>query len=414
MCDSVNDPQPHLSWLATPQHGVWPTNPLKEPNPFIAYRKMLWSWHRAMDAGWSDGDFIHLVRNLDAAIGAIDGHGFVRTPASWVTGLGTPAPGAPVFVKDETHNVSGSHKARHLMGQLLHLAVDAVANDQRLAIASCGNAALGAATVARAAGRPIDVFIPTWADSVVVGVLSDLNATIHVCERRPGESGDPCMLRFREAVGQGALAFGVQSTENPWTLDGGRTIGWEFADQVAGAEPDLLFVQVGGGALLTSTAIGLLEAVDRGPLASVPSVWAVQAEGCAPFDRAWTGLKRGGSIDERIADAAARSDALMQPWIDSKSVATGILDDVTYDWLGVARALLTTGGESIVASESEIVEANRRARDAGFDVDHTGSAGYAGVLAAQRTGRLPTEASLAVIMTGVRRSALGWGTNELS
>lgn len=403
-CESVSNLRTHASWLATPERGVWPTNPHEEPNPFVAYRRMLWSWHRAMDAGWTDGDFVHLVRNLDTAIGAVDGHGFVRTPASWVAGLGVPDPAARVFVKDETHNVSGSHKARHLMGQLLHLAVDAVADDQRLAIASCGNAALGAATVARAAGRPIDVFIPTWADSAVVGILTDLDATIHVCERRPGEVGDPCMRRFREAVGEGALAFGVQSTENPWTLDGGRTIGWELGDQIAGNVPDLLFIQVGGGALLTSATIGLLEAFDRGPLTSVPQVWAIQAEGCAPFDRAWRGLKRDGSIDERIADAAARSDVLMQPWEDPSSAATGILDDVTYDWLGVARALLTTGGESVVASESEILEANQRARNAGFDVDHTGSAGYAGALAAQRTGRIPPETELAVIMTGVLRS----------
>jgi hypothetical protein len=102
--------------------------------------------------------------------------------------------------------------------------------------------------------------------------------------------------------------------------------------------------------------------------------------------------------------ATARSDVLMQPWVNPKSAATGILDDVTYDWLGVARALLMTGGESVVASESEIEEANRRARDVGFDVDHTGSAGYAGALAAQRTGRIPPETELAVIMTGILRS----------
>lgn len=406
MCDPVSNTQPHTSWLATPDRAVWPSDPFEDPNPFVTYRKMLWSWHRAMEAGWSDDDFLHLVRNLDAAISVVDGSGFVRTPASWEIGLSPSVSGARVFVKDETHNVSGSHKARHLMGQLLHLAVDAVADDGRLAIASCGNAALGAATVARAADRPIDVFIPTWADQAVVEVLTDLGATIHVCERRPGEMGDPCMLRFREAVGQGALAFGVQATENPWTLDGGRTIGWELADEIAGNEPDLLFIQVGGGALLTSTAIGLIEGSELGPLSSVPRVWAVQTEGCAPFARAWSGLMPTGSMDERMADAEARSADLMQPWVDPRSAATGILDDITYDWLGVARALLTTGGESVVASESEIEEANRIARGAGFDVDHTGSAGYAGVLAAQRTDRLPPEASLAVIMTGVLRSSV--------
>jgi hypothetical protein len=71
--------------------------------------------------------------------------------------------GLELWVKDETGNVAGSHKARHLMGILLYLAVveggpgrAAPSGAQApLAIASCGNAALGAAVLARAAARRI-------------------------------------------------------------------------------------------------------------------------------------------------------------------------------------------------------------------------------------------------------------------
>ncbi len=281
-------------------------------------------------------------------------------PPAWAPALVADDTPARLFAKDETHNVGGSHKARHLMGLLLHLAVDAVATDTRLAISSCGNAALGAATVARAAGRPIDVFIPTWADPAVVAALESLEATIHVCERRAGDpDGDPCMARFGEAVADGALAFGVQATENRWTLDGGRTIGWELADQFAATDAVAhLFVQVGGGALLTSCAIGLLEATALGPLRAAPAVWAVQAEGCAPLDRAWRSIPADGTIDERLAWAATHADELMVPWSEPTSAATGILDDVTYDWLGIARALLRTGGDSVVATEADIARAN--------------------------------------------------------
>jgi threonine synthase len=356
-----------------------------------------------MAAGWTDDDFVETVRSIDASVASVDGRGFVRTPGRWdsaLTGRGTPP---RIFAKDETHNVGGSHKARHLMGLLLHLAVDAAVGDQRLAISSCGNAAIGAATVARAAGRPIDVYIPTWADASVVAVLSDLDATIHVCERRPGEDGDPCMLRFTEAVADGALAFGVQATENRWTLDGGRTLGWELADQFGDAAPDHLFVQVGGGPLLTSTTIGLLEAARLDRIASPPKVWAVQAEGCAPFDRAWRGIPTDGPVDDRLAEAQDNEAALMTPWIEPTSSATGILDDVTYDWLGVARALIETGGGSLVASEEEILGANERVSGAGYDADETGSAGYAGLLVAERTGRIGPGESGGVLVTGIRR-----------
>ncbi len=393
----------YTSWIDTPAGAVWPES-TNEVNPFVRYRMMLHSWHRAMQAGWTDDDFVDTVRRLNEAVVRVDGSGFTTTPSRWVASLGGNGSAAEVFVKDETANVSGSHKARHLMGQLLHLAVAATASDTRLAISSCGNAALGAATVARAAGRPIDVYIPTWADPAVVRTLDELGATVHVCERRDGEEGDPCMLRFQEAVEAGALAFGVQATENRWTLDGGRTIGWELADQIAADPPAHVLVQVGGGALLTSCAIGLLEAAALGgALDHSPRVWAVQTQGCAPFDRAWRALSGEGSINERLEDAARRRDEMMYPWTDPSSAATGILDDVTYDWLGVARSLLMTDGQSVVATEDDIVDANLRVRSAGFDADHTGSAGYAGLLASVRSGMIDPHDSVGVLITGVRR-----------
>ena len=70
-------------------------------------------------------------------------------------------------MKDETGNVAGSHKARHLVSILLHLkAAELVGLGGRepgLAIASCGNAALAAATLAAADHRELEVFVPTWA-----------------------------------------------------------------------------------------------------------------------------------------------------------------------------------------------------------------------------------------------------------
>jgi threonine synthase len=370
-----------------------------ETNPFVRYRKLLWSWSRAVESGWTDADFIEMVTAIDEAVAAIDGTGFAVTPCGEWVGADERLP-PRVTWKDETNNVSGSHKARHLMGLLLHLAVDAVADDKPLAIASCGNAALGAATVARAAGRRIDVFIPAWAEASVVSALDSLGSRIHVCERRADEEGDPCMLRFKEAVDAGALPFGVQATENRWTLDGGRTVGWELADQTAADPLQHAFVQVGGGALLTSLAIGLIEGVSHGPLEASPAVWAVQAEGCAPFDRAWRGIPNVGTPDERLAGAGP---SLMKPWINPRSAASGILDDVTYDWLGVARALLVTGGDSIVAPEPLVEVASEIVASLGIDADATGTAGLAGLMTAVATGRIDRGHRAAVLLTGRRR-----------
>ena len=393
------------SWLDTPPAAEWPV-PDTGINPFVHYRKLLWSWHRAMAAGWSDAAFVAVIHDIDSAIARTCGTGFRVTP--FIESISPADDTLPVLLsaKVETGNVAGSHKARHLMGLVLHMLVDEVPDSTRLAISSCGNAALAAATVAGAVGRPIDVFIPPWADDIVIDGLGALGATIHVCERTEGQAGDPCMARFQAAVASGSFPFSVQASESHWVLDGGRTIGWELADQIADSavKVDDLMVQVGGGALLASCAIGLIEAVQLGRLAHLPRVWAVQSVGCAPFDRAWKGLHHHGTPQVVLNDAQDRADQLMYPWENPQSVATGILDDLTYDWLGVVRALLETGGGSIVATENEIGQAQRLTGGQPIAVDPTGSAGLAGVLAACRRGQLAETGRAAVLLTGRSRT----------
>ena len=90
----------------------------------------------------------------------------------------------------------------------------------------------------------------------------------------------------------------------------------------------------------------------------------------------------------RSAAAQHRSE-FMWPWENEPhSIAHGILDDETYDWLAVVEAMLATGGQPIVVDEDTLAHANALARRAtGSDVDYTGSAGLAGLLDLCEAGR---------------------------
>jgi threonine synthase len=90
----------------------------------------------------------------------------------------------------------------------------------------------------------------------------------------------------------------------------------------------------------------------------------------------------------------------MTPWDDPHSLADGILDDETYDWLGVFDAIDGRDGP-VVASEHDIVAAHRLARSAGFDVSPTGSAGLAGLLTTVDVIG-PTD-RVGVVMSGIAR-----------
>jgi threonine synthase len=83
----------------------------------------------------------------------------------------------------------------------------------------------------------------------------------------------------------------------------------------------------------------------------------------------------------------------MWPWeTPPHSVATGILDDETYDWAAILRGVLATDGSVMTVTEDELREASRIA---GNTVSPTGSAGLAGALARRVGGEA------GVLFTGV-------------
>jgi len=368
-----------------------------DPNPFVRFRRHMAWYSFAVAHGMSDADTVQLVRDTN--------DGFRTTPvarsSSLSDELGFVATGG-VWVKDETANVGGSQKARHLMSILLHLRVaetlglapwDRSARPS-LAISSCGNAAIAAATLARAAAWPIEVFIPEWASGTVVDMLDDLGANINRCPRRSDDPpGDPTVLRFREAVARGAIPFSVQGPENALCLDGGRTFGWELGESLTNAGIDdvrALFVQVGGGAFAASVSRGARETGVRAPL------FAVQTEGCAPLARAWA--------------SACTDDAMARRWSDHmwawesepRSLADGILDDETYDWVADAIELKATTGRVIVVRETNVI----RAADigpsiSGIPVSPTGTAGLAGLLECR--SEIADDDRVVLAFSGVKR-----------
>jgi threonine synthase len=403
---------------------AWPAG--NEDNPFLRYRELFFSYETTRARGGSDADYVAHVGRLDEAVAAVAGHGFRVTPFgrsdALSDALGFSARGG-VWVKDETGNVSGSHKGRHLAGIMLYLL--AYEGDSHtfpsglpggkcdcpphtLAIASCGNAALAAAVVARAAGWTLRTFIPLDANPAVVQRLRDLGATLVVCPRRPGEAGDPGYLRFKEALAQGALPFCCQGPDNGLTIEGGETLAYEMIDQAGQTEIDTLVVQVGGGALASACVQGFARAAALGRITRRPSVYTVQTRAAAPLARAYERVVKRAEltgVTEALRMAATHRSEFMWPWeSEPHSIAHGILDDETYDWLAVVRGMLETSGGPMIVDEAALADANTLAREAtGIDVDHTGSAGLAGLIDLHAHGEIGPDEHVAVIFSGARR-----------
>jgi threonine synthase len=397
-----------------------PVRPGGTENPFVRFRSLFHSYHLAMSGGMSDPDFVGLVCSLGRAVEEVDGRALRVTPFRRQAELESAGGFRRIMVKDETGNVAGSHKARHLFGLLVHLEVvqrlglAGTCERRPLAIASCGNAALAAAVVAAAGKRRLQVFVPTDADVAIVRRLEALGADVTACGRQDGVAGDPSYLAMQAALAAGALPFTCQGNENGLAIEGGEAIGYEIATELAagGEGLDHVVVQVGGGALATAVSDAFAEAAALGVLHRLPRVHTVQTSSAWPLKRAFDRVSARlppkpapDQIREALAYASAHRAEFMWPWETvPHSIAHGILDDETYDWLAVVEAMLRTGGVPVVAGEDELAASNTLAREStGIDVDPTGSSGLAGALRLRREGIIGPDDSVAVLFTGVRR-----------
>jgi threonine synthase len=371
-----------------------------------------------------------------------------------------------LWVKNETGNVTGSHKGRHLMGTLLYLEalreLKGAGAKKVLAIYSCGNAALGAAAVARAGGYELHAFVPDNVDPTVAAMLAERGTVVEKIPRSATGAGDPCYLAFQRALTEnGWVPFACAGNDNWSNVEGGATLGWELVMQLleCSEKVDSVVIQVGGGALARSVAQAFEEALQLGFISELPRIHTCQPAGGFPFVRAYLlalaeiARRSGHSFDlsyDRGADpvvqlqgaaafARARPDQIqevaafvqrsfdsplvqsvlndmagkpghfMWPWDGTvpHSLAHGILDDITYDWYYLLRAVLRSGGRAEILAEDTIHTSYEMAQHhTGIPVCPTGASGLAGLMQLQASGAIATGEAVSLFFTGFDRAKI--------
>jgi threonine synthase len=113
-------------------------------------------------------------------------------------------------------------------------------------------------------------------------------------------------------------------------------------------------------------------------------------------------------VQSVLAEMASRSSRFMWPWDGAAphSLAHGILDDVTYDWYHLLRAVLQSGGRAEILSEESIRDAYEKAHlHTGISVCPTGASGLAGLIQLQASGVIGPSESVGLFFTGFDRVA---------
>jgi threonine synthase len=185
-----------------------------------------------------------------------------------------------VIVKDEGRMPTGSFKAR---GMALAITMAKTFGITRIAAPTAGNAGAAAAAYAAAAGMEAFVFTPEDTPAATVSEIAFHGARLYLVNGLI----DQCARIVRE--GTPSMGWHDLSTlEEPYRIEGKKTMGLELAEQLGWKLPDLIYYPTGGGTGFIGMWKAFAELESIGWIgAARPRMVAVQSPGCGPIVRAF-------------------------------------------------------------------------------------------------------------------------------
>ncbi|HEX2923247.1 MAG TPA: threonine synthase [Chloroflexota bacterium] len=188
-----------------------------------------------------------------------------------------------LYFKNEGLNPTGSFKDRGTvvgMQRALEMGVKAVGT------VSSGNMAGSMAAFAARAGLECYVMVSSEIPPEKLGPIGIYRPHLTLVEGDYGEL-------YREALRIGEeLGIYFIISDDPFRVDGQKTVVLEICEQLNWEAPDYIFVPVSSGGNISGVLKGLRELEERGMISRRPKVVGVQAAGSSPLARAFAAGKQ--------------------------------------------------------------------------------------------------------------------------
>ncbi len=255
-----------------------------------------------------------------------------------------------LFIKDDGSNPTASFKDR---ASFLVSAAAKKFNISDITLASTGNAGSSMAGVGAAAGQNITLFLPETAPAAKLVQALQYGAKVY----RVGGNYDMAYdmsLAFSQQKG----GINRNTAYNPLTIEGKKTVSLELFKQL-GQAPDIIFVAVGDGCILSGVYKGFRDLHDLGMIEEIPKIIGVQAETSDALYRAFS----TGKFENR----------------PTSTIADSICVDVPRNGNHALAQLKRYNGEMMSVTDTEIIQAQARlSSSTGLFTEPAGAASFAG------------------------------------
>jgi threonine synthase len=279
-----------------------------------------------------------------------------------------------LYVKDDGRNPSASAKDRAGAVVIAHALERGIG---RIVCASTGNAASSLACLAAPLHIETVLFVPASTPRAKIAQLMVYGAAVITVDGNYDQVYDLSLLATREYGW-----YNRNTGYNPFTREGKKTLSYEVCEQLGWECPDLVFVPVGDGNLLSGVWKGFRDLYEIGLIVKLPRLVACQAEKSDAVKRAF---ESGGRLEPVSGDTIADSVSVQLP----------------RDGTAAVRALVESGGFAIGADDGDILAAVRElARETGVFAEPAGALPLAALRKAVAKGLAGENERVVLLVTG--------------
>ncbi len=279
--------------------------------------------------------------------------------------------GAPALVKCEWMMPTGSFKDRGasvMLSLLRAQGVTAVLED------SSGNGGAAIAAYAAAGGLQATIMAPASTSPAKTVQMRAHGATVELIPGTRQDTADAAVRRS-ESV------FYASHNWHPFFLHGTKTLAYELWEDMNFRAPDNIIVPCGAGSNVLGCEIGFAELLRAGEISSMPRLFAVQPENCAPIAAAF------------LAGEVVNIDT-------RPTIAEGTAIAAPVRMLEVLGALRETQGGAVMLTEDEIARATFALAKLGIYVEPTAAQPAAAFGKLLEAGVVTPEQTTVLVLTG--------------
>ncbi len=287
-----------------------------------------------------------------------------------------------LYLKDESRNSTWSFKDRLActgIGKALDFGAKVVV------CLSTGNHGAAVSAHASFAGMDSIVFTVPYVPRTMLVLMMMCGAKVVPIELAQDSFGQyPYAIMKRCVDEKGWYPLGTYvspSANNPYGVEGYKTIGYEICEQLSWKAPDYIFTPTGDGDGITGTWRGVAEFKDLGFIEQTPRMVAVQPTNAAPLTDA---LRRG--LDE-VPPIQTRPTLQFSTGVGSGS-------------LQLVRTIKDSLGGTVTAGDEEVMEMQRElGRVEGVFAEQSSVSSIVGAKKFVEEGKLDRDSTIVCVLT---------------